>query len=126
MASLLNLLPTSRYSLDGNNLSAVPTPMNTTTPSWGYTDTTVIPDPYSSKLQNTYSVDGNPNERIVDFNRAALGGVSTVKQPSLIDELDPQAPNNTRAGLAGSVVSQIYKSATGRKYRDLGPQPGFY
>jgi hypothetical protein len=88
-------------------------------------DSTNQLDPALSKLQYTYSVDGNPNERIVDFNRAALGGVTSVKVPSTLDELDPKAPNNLQAG-NGGVVSQIYKSAPGRNYKDLGPQPGRY
>jgi hypothetical protein len=122
MASVLDQLPASTLSLQGNNFNAQPN-----SPSWGYTsDSNSSLDPALSDLQNTYSVDGNPkNERIVDFNRQALGGVTAVKPPSGLDELDPNAPSNYGAG-TGGVVSQIYKSAAGRKYKDLGPQPGRY
>ena len=127
MASVLDQLPASTLSLQGNGLRATSTPGDTSTPSWGYVNGSgPIPNPYNSELQNTYSVDGNPNERIVDFNRQALGGVTTVKPPATLDELDPNAPSNTQAGHAGSVVSQIYKSPQGRRYKDLGPQPGRY
>ena len=119
MASVLDQLPQSTLSLVGNRFNARPSQ-----PAWGYTDATGQLDPALSNLQNTYSVDGNPNERIVDFNRAALGGSTTVKVPSSLDELDPNAPRNTQAGTG--VVSQIYKSKPGRKYKDLGPQPGRY
>jgi hypothetical protein len=120
MASVLDQLPASTLSLVGNRLTA-----NPTQPAWGYPDSTNQLDPALSRLQYTYSVDGNPNTRIVDYNRAALGGVTTVRPPARLDELDPNAPNNTQAG-TGGVVSLIYKSAPGRKYKDLGPQPGRY
>ena len=120
MASVLDQLSTSTLSLQGNRITA-----NPQSPAWGYTDTTGQLDPALSKLQDTYSVDGNPNERIVDFNRAALGGITTVKDPSALDELDPNAPNNIQAG-TGGVVSQVYKSKPGSKYKELGPQPGRY
>ena len=120
MASVLDQLPNSTLSLQGNRLTATPNQ-----PAWGYQAPGGGLDPALSQLQNTYSVDGNPNERIVDFNRTALGGVTAVKPPSRLDELDPNAPRNTQAG-TGGVVSQIYKSSTGRRYRDLGPQPGRY
>jgi hypothetical protein len=120
MASVLDQLPNSNLSLVGNGFNAQPN-----SPSWGYQSPLNTLDPALSQLQNTYSVDGNPNERIVDFNRAALGGVTTVKSPSGLDELDSNAPNNTQAG-TGGVVSQIYKSKSGRNYKDLGPQPGRY
>jgi hypothetical protein len=120
MASVLDQLPNSTLSLQGNGFD----PQNNQ-PAWGYQSPLGTLDPALSELQYTYSVDGNPNERIVDFNRAALGGVTTVRPPARLDELDPNAPNNTQAGMGG-VVSQIYKSSTGRKYKDLGPQPGRY
>ena len=120
MASVLDQLPVSTFSLPGNRLRA-----NPNQPAWGYKDNTGNLDPALSKLQYTYSVDGIPNVRIKDFNRAALGGVTSVKPPAILDELDRNAPNNTQAGLGG-VVSQIYKSPIGRRYRDLGPQPGRY
>jgi hypothetical protein len=120
MASVLDQLPQSTLSLVGNRLTA-----NPNSPAWGYPDATGELAPDLSRLQYTYSVDGNPNVRIQDYNRAALGGVTTVRPPARLDELDPNAPNNTQAGLGG-VVSQVYKSAAGRKYKDLGPQPGRY
>ena len=120
MASVLDQLPASTLSLVGNGFNAQPN-----SPAWGYQSPLNTLDPALSELQYTYSVDGNPNERIVDFNRAALGGVTSVKPPATLDELDPNAPNNTQAG-TGGVVSQIYKSTPGRNYKDLGPQPGRY
>ena len=120
MASVLDQLPDSTLSLVGNRLTA-----NPNSPAWGYPDVTGELAPDLSRLQYVYSVDGNPNVRIVDYNRAALGGVTAVKPPAQLDELDPNAPNNFQAG-TGGVVSQIYKSAPGRKYKDLGPQPGRY
>ena len=119
MASVLTQLPSSTLSLQGNRLSATPTQ-----PAWGYPDSSGDLLPQNSSLQDTYSVDGIPNVRIVDFNRAALGGVTSVRQPARLDELDTNAPNNTQAGLGG-VVSLIYKSDK-RQYKILGPQPGRY
>ena len=121
MASVLDQLPDSTLSLEGNGFfNAQPN-----NPSWGYLSPVSTLDPALSELQYTYSVDGNPNVRIVDFNRAALGGVTTVKAPARLDELDPNAPNNYQAGLGG-VVSQIYKSSPNQRYKDKGPQPGRY
>lgn len=120
MASVLDQLPVSTLSLVGNNLTA-----NPNSPAWGYPDASGELAPDLSSLQYTYSVDGDPNVRIEDYNRAALGGVTAVRPPASLDELDPNAPNNWQAG-TGGVVSQIYKSASGRTYRDLGPQPGRY
>ena len=120
MASVLDQLPNSTLSLVGNGFNAQPN-----SPAWGYPDNTGELDPALSKLQYTYSVDGDPNTHIADFNRAALGGSTVVKQPANLDELDPIAPRNLQAGMGG-VVSQIYKSSPGRNYKDLGPQPGRY
>jgi len=120
MASVLDQLTKSTLSLQGNGFN----PQNNQ-PSWGYPDLTSELDPALSKLQYVYSVDGNPNVRIVDFNRASLGGVTSVRPPARLDELDPNAPNNIQAGLGG-VVSQIYKSSQGKRYRDLGPSEGRY
>lgn len=120
MASVLDQLPQSTLSLVGNGLTA-----NPNSPAWGYPDASGELAPDLSSLQYTYSVDGDPNVRIEDYNRAALGGVTAVRPPASLDELDPNAPNNWQAG-TGGVVSQIYKSASGRTYRDLGPQPGRY
>jgi len=120
MASVLDQLPGSTLSLVGNRLRARPNRAE-----WGYPDSTGNLDPELSSLQYTYSVDGNPRVRIKDYNRAALGGVTRVKPPATLDELDRNAPNNTQAGMGG-VVSLIYKSPGGRQYKDLGPQPGRY
>jgi hypothetical protein len=120
MASVLDQLPQSTLSLQGNGFNP-----QLNLPAWGYQSPLGTLNPALSQLQDTYSVDGNPNERIVDFNRQALGGVTTVKPPATLDELDPNAPNNTQAG-TGGVVSQIYKSKVGRQYKQLGPQPGRY
>lgn len=120
MASVLDQLPDSTLSLVGNGLQARPNRSE-----WGYKAPGGNLDPELSELQYTYSVDGDPNVRIKDYNRAALGGNTSVKPPAILDELDPNAPNNFQAG-TGGVVSQIYKSSPGRNYRDLGPQPGRY
>lgn len=119
--SVLDQLPQSNLSLQGNGFNP-----NSNQPSWGYQSPLGTLDPRLSQLHDVYSVDGIPNERIVDFNRAALGGVTAVKPPSTLDELDPDAPRNLQAGMGGSVVSQVYKSAPNQKYRDKGPQPGRY
>ena len=111
---IVNQTATSRLSLQGNGINAVPTQ-----PAWGYTDASNNLSPAASKLQNTYSVDSIPPVRLKDFN---INGVTTVPAESRLDELDRRAPNLT----TGGVVSQIYKSATGRKYRDLGPADGRY
>jgi hypothetical protein len=134
MASVLDQLPNSTLSLQGNNLTA-----NPNSPAWGFKTTTRggTLDPYLSQLhyqpllQNGYSVDGTPGERIVDFNGMANHGLSLLGPPSTLDELDRNAPRNyqvapPRGGQKGSVVSQIYKSPQGRQYTQLGPQPGFY
>lgn len=134
MASVLDQLPSSTLSLQGNNLTATPH-----SPAWGFKTTTRTGtlDPYLSQLhyqpllQNGYSVDGTPGERIVDFNGMANQGLTLLGPPSSLDELDQNAPRNTqvappRGGERGSVVSQIYKSSQGRNYKDLGPQPGRY
>ena len=68
MASVLDQLPNSRLSLEGNNLTATPSPFNTTNPSWGYADSSVgmIPNPDDSELHRKYSVNGNPDEMIIE------------------------------------------------------------
>jgi hypothetical protein len=77
----------------------------------------VNPVPPNS-LHNLYSVDGNPDVtwRLIPRTPA------NKPQPSNMDELDPIAPNLVPVG----VVSQVYKSATGRRYKDLGPVEGRY
>jgi len=121
--ALIDLLKTSTFSLVGNGFNAVSTQGSTTTPSWGYTDSTNNLDPSVSKLHNTYDVDGKPTIRLIDFNK---DGQSTVKAQSNLDELDPNAPKNTKAGALSSVVSQIYKSSTGQGYKSKGPKDGRY
>jgi hypothetical protein len=116
--ALIDLLKTSNYSLAGNGFDPKPN-----SSAWGYTDPTNNLDPAVSKLHNTYDVDGNPIIKIVDFNK---NGVTTVKAQSGLDELDKNAPKNTKAGGLSSVVSQIYKSPSGQRYPDKGPQPGRY
>jgi hypothetical protein len=140
MASVLDQLPNSNFSLVGNGFNAQPD-LTSTSAGWGYSTLAGGLDPHLSKLHYYspsdpgYSVDGSPNVRIVDFNRAALGGVTRVKPPSTLDELDRNAPNNTGIGRSypgvygtgkGPVVSQIYKSKPGRRYKDLGPAGGRY
>jgi len=69
-------------------------------------------------LHELYSVDGNPN---VSW-RLIKGNLSNKPQPSTLDELDAKAPNLKPNG----VVSQVYKSKSGRRYKDLGPAEGRY
>lgn len=68
-------------------------------------------------LHNLYSVDGQPNVTWRPSN-----GSGFKPQPSTMDEMDPIAPNLKPVG----VVSQVYKSKTGRQYKDLGPVEGRY
>ena len=77
----------------------------------------VNPVPPNS-LHNLYSVDGTPDVtwRLIPRN------LPMKPQPSTIDELDPKAPKLSPVG----VVSQVYKSSPGRRYRDLGPVEGRY
>lgn len=98
---LLDKLPSSTLGLRGDqpkNFGVDPIPPNS--------------------LHNLYSVDGQPN---VTW-RLIKGNLSMKPLPSTLDELDNQAPNLTPAG----VVSQVYKSAQGRRYKDLGPAEGRY
>ena len=126
MASVLDQLDKSNFSLQGNNF--LPQSQNA---DWGYAYFPTALDPKTSLLHNLYSIYGEDprfgeafggNFRIFDYNRAALGGVTTVRPPSILDELDTDAPNLSPFG----VVSQIYKSVPGRNYRDLGPSEGRY
>jgi hypothetical protein len=68
-------------------------------------------------LHKLYSVDGNP-----DITWRPSNGLGFKPQPSQLDELDKNAPNLRPNG----VVSQVYKSKTGRRYKDLGPVEGRY
>jgi hypothetical protein len=76
----------------------------------------------ATALHRDYSALANPGKvNVVDFN-----GTIFNKPASTLDETDPIAPNNFAAGSAGSVVSQIYKSSVGQKYKDKGPLGGHY
>jgi hypothetical protein len=132
MASVLDQLPNSRLSLQGNGFNAQPN-----SPAWGFLSPGGTLNPKLSELHffpptdPGYSVTGIPNERIVDFNGVANQGLSLLGTPAQLDELDPNAPRNTqvatpRTGAQGSVVSQIYKSSRNRQYKDLGPSEGRY
>ena len=77
----------------------------------------VDPNPPGT-LHNLYSVDGNPDVRW----RTSNGNLGVKPQPSNLDELDSIAPNLNPVG----VVSQVYKSKSGRRYKDLGPVEGRY
>jgi hypothetical protein len=77
----------------------------------------VNPVPPNS-LHQLYSVNGDPN---VDW-RLIKGNLSNKPLPSRLDELDTQAPDLKPTG----VVSQVYKSKQGRRYKDLGPKEGRY
>lgn len=106
---------------------------------WGYRDPSSNTDPALSQLhgegfanpyQLGYSVDGTPNVRVESFGDTLAGSTVTVKRPSLIDELDLNAPNNYQIGApvpnGGPVVSQIYKSPLSQQYRSKGPRDGRY
>lgn len=81
----------------------------------------VVPYTPDNKLHKLYSIYTTPTIKVVDFN-----GSIPVRPESTLDELDAKAPKNLQAGKEGSVVSQIYKSSTGSKYKDLGPKDGRY
>lgn len=132
--SVLNQLGKSTLSLQGNKLDP-----QQHQPNWGYADQTYNDGDLNPELSNLhavgipglskngYSVDGDPSDLwIQDFNRPALGGITTPPPPSRLDELDDNAPNNTQASKKGSVVSKIYKSSPGKTYRDSGPTLGRY
>jgi hypothetical protein len=111
---IIDQLDRSNLSLQGNGFNP-----QQQSPAWGYIDPSANLDPAASKLQNTYSVDSNPQVRLKNFNRT---GVTTVPAESRLDELDNRAPNLQPSG----VVSQIYKSKPGRQYKQLGPRDGRY
>lgn len=123
MSPLLNKLNSpaadNTLSLIGNGFNP-----SRSKPAFGYVDPTANLDPRASRLQRTYSVDSDPKVRIVDFNKSPYP--SYLPSESTLDELDLRAPKNTKAGAKGSVVSQIYKSKSGRRYKDLGPAEGRY
>jgi hypothetical protein len=123
--ALQDKLKDSTLSLVGNGFDP-----QTQTAAWGFKnpnikDETLNPlDPSLSILQNTYDVNSNPLTQIISFNKTAYKPYLPTE--SVLDELDKNAPFNKQAGLAGSVVSQIYKSSIGKKYKDLGPKDGRY
>jgi hypothetical protein len=126
MPTIIDQLPNSNLSLVGKGFTAEPN-----SPAWGYPDGTGNLDPYSSRLHLEYSLNGNPDVRIRDFNSWAYGGISHPKPQSTLDELDRDAPFNSQArasqiGPGGSVVSQIYKSPNGQQYKQKGPAEGRY
>jgi hypothetical protein len=126
MASVLDQLPQSNFSLVGNGFGAQPGSAAWGFPDWTYNNGDLDPD--LSDLHWDYSYLNDPDDiEIEDFNRQALGGnvYAGLPTPATLDETDPIAPNNWQAG-GGGVVSQIYKSTPGRNYKDLGPQPGRY
>jgi hypothetical protein len=122
--SLLNKLNQKTKTGEPNNLSLVGNNFNpqTKSPAFGYVDSTNNLNPRLSRLHNTYSVDGIPKIRIVDFNKSPYKSV--LPPASGIDELDKDAPNLNP--VAGGVVSKVYKSKQGRNYKDLGPAEGRY
>ena len=131
--ALQDKLKESKLSLSGAGL----TEPTLKTPSWGYKDpafktgTAQNPlnplDPILSSLHNTYDVDSKPaNVTIVNFNKTEYKSI--VPAESKLDELDtnPLTPKNLQVGTATSVVSKLYSSATGKRYKDLGPVGGKY
>jgi hypothetical protein len=123
--ALQDKLKDSTLSLAGNGFDP-----KTQDAAWGFNnpnikDPNLNPlDPSLSILQNTYDVDSNPLTRIVSFNKTAYKPYLPTE--SKLDELDKNAPFNKQAGLAGSVVSQIYKSSPLQGYKNKGPKDGRY
>jgi hypothetical protein len=171
--SVLDQLPKSNLSLQGNGFNPTPGSVTSQNADWGYSYL-VPPDlrpdmselHYNRSLPRTlirtgYSVDGGDYLKyaeaigigdgsgggglpggvgigqmlIYDYNRAFYGGFNLVRPPSELDEMDKRAPNNEKIGSpvptltnnnVGPVVSQIYKSVDGKRYKDLGPRSGRY
>ena len=123
--SLEKKIKDSKLSLEGNGFDP-----KLKDYAWGFENPNIKDpnlnalDPYLSILQNTYDVNSTPMTRIVSFNKTQYKPYLPTE--SKLDELDKNAPFNKQAGLAGSVVSQIYKSAIDKKYKDLGPKDGKY
>lgn len=130
--ALQDKIKDSKLSLEGNGFNPSAGEV-----SFGYTNPLLIgkkgPDgegvnilqPDLSVLHNTYSQDGVPDKiTIVDFNKTKYKPY--LPDNSKLDELDIRAPKNERAGVAKSVVSQIYKSKKGLRYEEKGPGDGFY
>ena len=114
MESVLNQLPASTLSLDG--------PRGLSARQFGYRPApSPIETAVADALHRDYSILGNPNASLVDFN-----GTVFNKPSSTLDETDPIAPSNMQAGTPGSVVQQIYKSTAGQEYNDKGPAGGHY
>ena len=130
--ALQDKLGDSKLSLKGAGL----TEPTLKTPSWGYKDPKFVVDtknplnpldPILSSLHNTYDVDSKPaNVTIVNFNKTEYKSI--VPKESILDELETSAlaPKNLQVGTATSVVSKLYSSATGKRYKDLGPVGGKY
>ena len=112
---VLDQLTTSGLSLDGTR--------GFSSRTFGYFPApSPIESAVATALHRDYSALNNPSRIYVkDFN-----GSTFNKPSSNLDETDPIAPNNTQAGLVGSVVSQIYKSTSGQTYKDKGPIGGHY
>jgi hypothetical protein len=130
--ALQDKLGDSKLSLKGAGI----TEPTLKTPSWGYKDPKFVIDtknplnpldPILSSLHNTYDVDSKPaNVTIVNFNKTEYKSI--VPTESKLDELETSAlaPKNLQVGTATSVVSKLYKSETGKRYKDLGPVGGKY
>ncbi len=126
MASVLDQLDVSNFSLPGNGFDVQPGTAGWGFPDWTYNNGDLEPE--LSNLHWDYSYLEDPDDvEIQDFNRPAFGGNVYIglPTPSTLDEMDPIAPSNWQAG-QGGVVSQIYKSKYGRRYSDLGPDTGRY
>ena len=72
----------------------------------------------AAALHNVYSTQGTPTVRWAQSN----GNAGIVPSPSQLDELDVNAPKLSPVG----VVSSVYKSSAGQRYKDLGPAEGRY
>lgn len=112
---VLDQLTQSNLSLDGTRGFA--------DRKFGFTP---APSPISAgdatALHRNYSAFDNPkNVKVLDFN-----GTFITPPSSQLDETDVNAPKNTAAGVAGSVVSQVYKSSAKQTYTDKGPVGGHY
>jgi hypothetical protein len=117
MASVLDQYTASGLSLDGTRGFSSRTFTFQPAPS-------PIESAVATALHRDYSAFDNPSRLTArNFNGETVLSTATV---STLDETDPIAPKNTQAGLAGGVVSQIYKSTVGQEYSDKGPVGGKY
>jgi hypothetical protein len=114
MESVLSQLTTSNLSLDGTRGYAAR--------QFGYRPApSPIETAVADALHRDYSLDGNPNTSVVDFNGSIFN-----KPPTTLNETNPIAPQNTQAGTPGSVVQQTYSFLSGQEYQDKGPVGGHY